>query len=95
VSTLLAAVGEVVDALYVVDAQGRIRFLNAEALRILGYEDERRLLGRPSHDTIHYLRRDGTPFPAAECLLLRPRVTGETVEWRRTGSSDRIDLWYR
>jgi PAS domain S-box-containing protein len=79
VRTVLAAVGSVVDALYVVDAQGRISFLNAEALRILGYEDERQLLGRPSHDTIHYLRRDGTPFPAAECPLLRPRVTGETV----------------
>ncbi|MFL5973345.1 MAG: histidine kinase, partial [Gaiellaceae bacterium] len=79
VSTLLMAIGSVVDALYVVDAQGRIRFSNAEALRILGYEDERQLLGRSSHDTIHYLRRDGTPFPAAECPLLRPRVTGETV----------------
>jgi PAS domain S-box-containing protein len=78
--TLLAAVGDVVaDALYVVDAQGRIEFLNRQALQILGYEDERQLLGRPSHDTIHYLRRDGTPFPAAECPLLRPRVTGETV----------------
>jgi PAS domain S-box-containing protein len=79
VSTVLAAIGGVVDALYLVDAQGRIRFLNAEALRILGYEDERQLLGRPSHDTIHYLRLDGTPFPAAECPLLRPRVTGETI----------------
>jgi PAS domain S-box-containing protein len=80
VATLLAAVGGVVvDALYVVDAQGRIRFMNSQALQILGYEDERQLLGRPSHDTIHYLRRDGTPFPAAECPLLRPRVTGETV----------------
>jgi PAS domain S-box-containing protein len=79
VNTLLAAIGGVVDALYMVDAQGRIRFLNAEALRILGYEDEGQLLGRPSHDTIHYLRRDGTPFPAAECPLLRPRVTGETI----------------
>jgi PAS domain S-box-containing protein len=79
VSSLLVAIGSVVDALYVVDAQGRIRFSNAEALRILGYEDERQLLGRPSHDTIHYLRRDGTLFPAAECPLLRPRVTGETV----------------
>jgi PAS domain S-box-containing protein len=79
-STMLAAVGGVLaDALYVVDAQGRIRFLNAQALKILGYEDERQLLGRPSHDTIHYLRRDGMPFPAAECPLLRPRVTGETV----------------
>jgi PAS domain S-box-containing protein len=79
VNTLLGAIGGVVDALYMVDAQGRIRFLNAEALRILGYEDEGQLLGRPSHDTIHYLRRDGTPFPAAECPLLRPRVTGETI----------------
>jgi PAS domain S-box-containing protein len=79
VTTLFAAIGDVVDALYMVDAQGRIRFLNAEALRILGYEDEDQLLGRPSHDTIHYLRRDGTPFPAADCPLLRPRVTGETI----------------
>jgi PAS domain S-box-containing protein len=79
VNTLLAAIGGVVGALYVVDAQGRIKFLNAEALEILGYQDERQLLGRPSHETIHYRRPDGTPFPAAECPLLRPRVTGETV----------------
>jgi PAS domain S-box-containing protein len=77
--TLAAAVAASADALYVVDAQGRIRFLNAAALEILGYEDERQLLGRPSHDTIHYLRGDGTPFPAAECPLLRPRLSGETV----------------
>jgi PAS domain S-box-containing protein len=65
--------------LYIVDAQGRIRFLNPAALRILAYEDELQLLGRNSHDTIHYLRRDGTSFPAAECPLLRPRLSGETV----------------
>ena len=77
--TLYAAVAASADALYIVDPRGRIRFLNRTALRILGYEDERQLLGRPSHDTIHYLRRDGTPFPAAECPLLRPRLNGETV----------------
>jgi PAS domain S-box-containing protein len=79
VDTLYAAVAASADALYIVDPRGRIRFLNRTALRILGYEDERQLLGRPSHDTIHYLRRDGTPFPAAECPLLRPRLNGETV----------------
>jgi len=78
-AALHAAIAASADALYIVDAQGRIRFLNPAALRILGYEDERQLLGRPSHDTIHYLRRDGTPFPAAECPLLRPRLNGETV----------------
>jgi PAS domain S-box-containing protein len=79
VATVHAAVAGSADALYVVDPRGRIRFLNRAALRILDYEDERQLLGRPSHDTIHYLRRDGTPFPAAECPLLRPRLNGETV----------------
>jgi PAS domain S-box-containing protein len=77
--TLFAAVAASADALYIVDALGRIKFLNPAALRILAYEDDRQLLGRPSHDTIHYLRCDGTPFPAAECPLLRPRVSGETV----------------
>jgi PAS domain S-box-containing protein len=79
VGTLHAAVVASADALYIVDPRGRIRFLNRAALRILGYEDERQLLGRPSHDTIHYLRPDGTPYPAAECPLLRPRLSGETV----------------
>jgi PAS domain S-box-containing protein len=79
VGTLHAAVVASADALYIVDPRGRVRFLNRAALRILGYEDERQLLGRVSHDTIHYLRPDGTPFPAAECPLLRPRLSGETV----------------
>jgi PAS domain S-box-containing protein len=76
---LHAAIAASADALYIVDPQGRIRFLNPAALRTLGYEDERQLLGRPSHDTIHHLRRDGTPYPTAECPLLRPRLNGETV----------------
>jgi PAS domain S-box-containing protein len=77
--TLQAAVAASAEALYIVDPQGRIKFLNPAALRILGYEDEGQLLGRPSHDTIHYLRGDGSPFPAVECPLLRPRLNGETV----------------
>jgi PAS domain S-box-containing protein len=78
-ATLFAAVAASADALYIVDALGRIKFLNPAALRILGYADDRQLLGRASHDTIHYLRGDGTPFPPPECPLLRPRVSGETV----------------
>ena len=76
---LFRAVAAAADALYVVDAAGRITFLNPAALKILGYADEDELLGRPSHETIHYRRPDGSPFPAAECPLLRPRLTGETV----------------
>jgi PAS domain S-box-containing protein len=77
--TLFRAVAAVADGLYVVDPNGRIAFLNPSAVSILGYADERELLGQPSHETIHYLRPDGSPFPAEECPLLRPRRTGEMV----------------
>jgi PAS domain S-box-containing protein len=91
--TLFRAVAAVADALYVVDSGGRIAFLNPAALTILGYDDESELLGKPSHETIHYLRPDGSPFPAEECPLLRPLRTGATVwierDWfvRKDGSS--------
>ena len=75
--TLFRAVAAVADALYVVGAAGRITFLNPAALKILGYADEDELLGCPSHETIHYLRPDGLPFPAAECPLL-PRTHHHT-----------------
>jgi len=76
---LFSAVSAVADALYVVDSQGRIAYLNPAAVRILGYADEKQLLGKPSHETFHYLHPDGSWFPAEECPLLRPRLTGETV----------------
>jgi PAS domain S-box-containing protein len=91
--TLFRAVAAVADALYVVDPDGRIAFLNPAALTILGYTDEHELLGKRSHATIHYLRPDGSPFPEEECPLLRPLLSGATVwierDWfvRSDGSS--------
>jgi PAS domain S-box-containing protein len=81
--TLFRAVAAVADALYVVDSGGRIAFLNPAALRILGYTEERELLGKPSHATIHYLRPDGSPFPEEDCPLLGPVRNGETVRIER------------
>jgi PAS domain S-box-containing protein len=77
--TLFRAVAAVADGLYVVDPNGRVAFLNPTAVSILGYADENELLGRPSHETIHYLRPDGSPYPAEECPLLRSRLTGQMV----------------
>ena len=91
--TLFRAVAAVADALYVVDSEGRIAFLNPSALTILGYNDASELLGKPSHATIHYRRPDGSPFPEEECPLLRPLRSGKTVwierDWfvRKDGSS--------
>ncbi len=78
-AVLAAFVESIADAIYAVDAGGRVQFVNRAGLALLGYEDEEQLLGAPSHATIHHHRPDGTPFPEDECPLLRPRVTGEVV----------------
>ena len=78
--------------IWVVDPDGMIRFANPAAIAALGYDSAEELFGRHSHETIHYKHPDGTPYPAAECPMLLPRATGETVEsdldwfFRRDGS---------
>ena len=78
--------------IWVVDLDGVIRFANPAAIDALGYDSADELFGRDSHDTIHYKHPDGSPYPAAECPMLLPRATGETVardlDWfvRRDGS---------
>jgi PAS domain S-box-containing protein len=90
---LLRAVAEsVADALYVVEPDGRILYGNPAALDVLGYDDAAELFGRPSHETIHYLRPDGSPYPIEECPLLEPQRSGRPVrvweDWfvRRDGT---------
>ena len=76
-NALIESIGE---GLYVVNARGAIEFINRAGLRVLGYDDDRELLGRPSHQTIHAHHHDGSPYPESECPLLRPRETGESVQ---------------
>jgi PAS domain S-box-containing protein len=80
------------DGLYVVDHDGNFAFVNPAAVELFGYDEESELLGLNSHATTHYRRADGSPYPAEECPLLKPRTTGESVrvddDWffRRDGS---------
>jgi PAS domain S-box-containing protein len=90
---LAAILESVAQPIWVVDPDGVIRFANPAAVTALGYDTADELLGCPSHETIHHTRPDGTDFPAADCPMLLPRVTGERVsrelDWffRRDGSS--------
>jgi PAS domain S-box-containing protein len=91
--TTLNAILECVDQpVWVVDPDGAIIYGNRAALDNLGYEDPSELLGRNSHDTMHYKHRDGSPFPAEDCPLARAIRDGTTPcsgeEWfvRRDGS---------
>ena len=84
---------------WVVDNQGLIRFANPAAVAALGYDDVAELAGRPSHETIHYKRPDGSHFPAEECPMLLPYRTGETIhsdeDWfvRRDGTMFPVSYW--
>jgi PAS domain S-box-containing protein len=77
---------------WAVDKDGRVVLANRAAVAALGYDDVSELRGRNGHATVHYKRRDGSPYPAAECPLLEPMRTGDPVhldeDWfvRRDGS---------
>jgi PAS domain S-box-containing protein len=88
-SAVLETVGQ---PIWVVDPDDVIRFANPAAIAALGYHGADELFGRRTHETIHYQHPDGTPYPAADCPMLLPRATGDTVaselDWffRRDGS---------
>jgi PAS domain S-box-containing protein len=74
-----------------VDLYGSVTYINRAGLAQTGWT-EAELLGRNAHETMHHTHPDGTPYPAAECPLLRAvydnegtRVSGE-VFWRKDGS---------
>jgi PAS domain S-box-containing protein len=89
----------VAQPLWMVDHDGLIRFANPSAVAALGYADASELHGKPSHQTIHYKRPDGAPFPSEECPMLLPRTTGATIhradDWfvRRDGSMFPVEYW--
>ena len=87
---LLDSTGE---GLYGIDLEGRCIFANRRAVELLGYDDERELLGQRMHRLVHHTRADGSPYPEAECRIYEAHRDGHGVarddEWlfRRDGSS--------
>ena len=91
-ASLRAILACVAQPVWVVDQAGTIVFANPAAVATLGYDDLAELLGRNSHDTIHYKHPDGSPFPADDCELYRSVREGADLtvgeDWfvRRDGS---------
>ncbi|MHC5542633.1 PAS domain S-box protein, partial [Singulisphaera rosea] len=78
------------EGLCTIDTSGKTTFVNPAATEMLGWT-EAELLGKDLHETIHFERLDGTPYPHAECPSLEVLRTGETVHGdevfiRRDGS---------
>lgn len=77
---------------WVVQGDGEIAFANTAAAVEVGWSDPRKLLGMPSHETVHHSRADGSEYPRDACLVLRNGTpmpcTRQSDEWfvRRDGS---------
>ncbi len=73
-----AVMDTMVEGLYALDDQGRLTFMNSAASKLLGWSEEE-LFGKSVHAAIHFQHADGSPYPEAECELLKVRVQGRPV----------------
>jgi two-component system sensor histidine kinase/response regulator len=87
------------EAIYGVDTENLCTFANRTCLELLGFTDERQVIGRNLHGLIHHSHGDGRPYAADDCRLHRAVHRGESVHsdqevfWRTDGSSFPVEYW--
>jgi diguanylate cyclase (GGDEF)-like protein/PAS domain S-box-containing protein len=72
--TIVSVLGE---GVFVIDAEGRLVFMNPEAERLLGWTQVE-LLEKNIHDIIHFQKADGTRIPLSGSQILRAIRSGKT-----------------
>ena len=88
------------DAIFGLDSNGRVTFVNRAATTMLGWTAAD-LLGREQHPIIHSKRPDGSSYPLEECPIYQVLADGETrsgdeeVFCRRDGSVVPIEFTSR
>lgn len=96
---ILLLLNSAAEGVYGIDMNGNCTFCNAACLRILGYTNEKELLGRNMHWQIHMKHADGSHFPVEECRIFRAFHKGEgthvddEVLWRADGTSFPAEYW--
>ena len=81
------------DGVIGVTSEGRIRFVNKAALKLLGYQSARPLLGGDLHALVHHSHPDGSSYQPGDCPVRACAARGESqrVEdeacWRADGSA--------
>lgn len=82
--------------IYGVDRKRETIFVNAAAVRMLGWQFQE-LIGKSMHDLVHHTKPDGSPYPLADCPITAAieegvfrRVENEMF-WRRDGSSFEVE----
>jgi PAS domain S-box-containing protein len=79
------------------DVDGTCTFCNSASLKLLGYEDERELLGKSLHELVHHTRMNGTSFQKKDCKVCRAFLEGKCIYardeifWRKDGTSFSVE----
>jgi len=87
------------EAIYGVDTDGICTFINPAGLRMLGYSNEEKIIGKSIHELIHHSYPDGHPYPKEQCRIrlatLQNQAThvDDEVHWRADGSSFPTEYW--
>src|ERR1700675_4492616 len=73
-----SAMTNMAEGLVMLDAQGRITYMNPAAETLFGWSSAE-LLGKNMHEKTHYKLPDGSPFAAENCPLLQVLRSGAAV----------------
>jgi PAS domain S-box-containing protein len=62
-----AILDSTVEGIWTVGRDGLIKTVNKAAVRLFGYQDAIEMIGRNSHELVHYKHMDGSHYPIAAC----------------------------
>jgi PAS domain S-box-containing protein len=81
------------EGIWSVGLDGLITYVNKAALQVFRFTDESQMIGKHSHELVHYKRADGSFYPREECPIYRAFLKGvpahldDEVLWRGDGTS--------
>ncbi|MDI3491951.1 MAG: diguanylate cyclase [Thauera sp.] len=84
------------EGIFGIDLEGRTRFINTSALRMLGFRQDE-IEGERQHLLFHHSHHDGQPYPEADCPIaktLKDGVVRRQEDWftRRDGRGFPVEL---
>jgi PAS domain S-box-containing protein len=87
------------EGIYRIDISGNCTLINKSALQILGFKNDKKVIGINIHELIHHTRIDGTPYPAEDCNIFKALNLGEgthsadDVLWRTDSASFPVEYF--
>lgn len=96
---LQTLLNSVTEGIFGVDTLGNCTFVNKSFLRILGYDNEDKIIGKHIHGIIHHSHKNGTHYPSSECKIYNIHSANQSahsdkeVFWKQNGECIDVEYW--